>query len=123
MDRRRPAVVITALCVSVAVLGGPAPAVSAAQPVVGNPPIEVTDLPVLSELPPLPAQGEPEESAEEGESSSGEITAVQVLALVLAASVLVAGGLGLALVTRRDRSADLDEQLDRPSPTGPTRSG
>lgn len=120
MDRRRPAAVIGALCVSVAVVGGP---VASAQPVDPAPRVVITDLPVLSELPPLPADGNSDPSGEgtqESEDSGLEMSGVQTVALVLAASVLVAGGLGLALVTRRGRGAEPDDHGGRPQPTAPT---
>lgn len=116
MDRRRPAAVIGALCVSVAVLGGP---VASAQPIETGPRIVITDLPALSELPPLPADGGSETSDEESDDSEREMSGVQIAALVLAAVVLVAGGLGLALVTRRGRGEEPDEQGGRPQPSAP----
>lgn len=125
MDRR-PAAVIGALCVSVAVVGAP---VASAAP--GTAPrVEVGDLPVLSELPPLPADagsdgsGESDASDEEtgtSDESDLEMSGVQTAALVLAMSVLVAGGLGLALVTRRGLGAEPNDQEGRPGPSAGAR--
>lgn len=116
MDRRRPATVIGALCVVVMVLGGPVPAVAQAKLAPG-PRIEVTDLPALSELPPLPASGEPVGSVEEPEFSRDAMSGVQIFALVLAGGVLVAGGFGLALVTRRGRGEHAAGRGERPDPS------
>lgn len=119
MDRRRPAAAIGALCMAVAVLGGPAPAMAQAE-VGAGPRIEVTDLPVLSELPPLPAEGDPADSGEDSESSSVEMSGMEIFALALAGSVLVAGAFGLALVTRRGRGEHGADRGERPDPASST---
>ena len=121
MVRRRPAAVIGALCVSIAVVGasaatGQSPAGGMNQIVDTGSRAAVTDLPVLSELPPLPTEGE---SPEEPVGDAGPVpgmSAVQTGALALAAGVLVAGVVGLTLVTRRGRSEGSGE---RPAPAGP----
>lgn len=108
MVRRRPATVIGALCLSVALIGGPAASVQAVGPDV---PVVVTDLPVLSHLPPLPAEGASPDADDKVEDSAVfGMSGVQTVALALAAAALVAGGMGLALVTRRGRAEVGDEQ-------------
>lgn len=109
----RPAYVIGALCVSVALVG--APAVNAQMDGTG-PNVMVTDLPVLSELPPLPAGAETEDVDEARDPDSFGLSGVQTIAFALAAAALVAGGTGLALVTRRGRSDPVD---NRSEPTDP----
>ena len=113
MVRRRPASMIAALCAAVVLAG--APVASAQLPGPGGRAV-VTDLPVLSELPPLPARGEsPDVDEKEVDDASG-MSGVQIIALALAASALVAGGTGLALVTRRGRG---DLPGEQPARTGP----
>lgn len=115
MVRRRPTSVIAALCATVALVGAPS---VAAQPPGPGVRVVVTELPVLSELPPLPTEGDaPTEEDHEGADTSG-MSGVQSLALALAAVVLVAGGAGLAVVTRRGRGEAPEEQ---PRGTGPLR--
>ncbi|AVZ38311.1 MULTISPECIES: hypothetical protein [unclassified Dietzia] len=125
MVRRRPAAVsgavfiplvvalLVALCLSLAMAGGP---VASAQGTGSGARVEVTDLPVLSELPPLPVEGDSPETEDESDSSPLGISGVQTVALGLAAAVLVAGGMGLAVVTRRGRVVLPEEQAP---PTGP----
>lgn len=123
MVRRRPAAVpgavvvalFIALCLSIAMIGGPA---ASAQGTGSGARVEVTDLPVLSELPPLPVEGDSPEEGDGTESSSLGISGVQTVALGLAAAVLVAGGMGLALVTRRGRAV-LPEDQAAPSDPAP----
>lgn len=109
MYRRRPLVALTTLCVAVAMTGAP---VASAQPPVAPPGAEVSDLPTLSELPPvselpaLPSDEEDEETEVEDDTSESDRSGVQTAALVLAVGALVAGGLGLALVTRRGRAEE-----------------
>ena len=67
MVRRRPAAVIGALCVALAMAGGPAASAEVVGP--GVRPV-VTDLPVLSELPPLPTAGQPPEAEDEGDGEA-----------------------------------------------------
>ncbi|TCW23896.1 hypothetical protein [Dietzia cinnamea] len=113
MVSRRPASVVVALSATIALVGVPA---ASAQPPGPAGRVVVTELPVLSELPPLPTKGgqpivdEPEDTGVFGRSR------VQTVALVLAASVLVAGGTGLALVTRRGRGEPLEDQPPRTDP-------
>lgn len=109
----RHATVIGALCVSVALAGAPA---TNAQMHGTAPRVLVTDLPVLSELPPLPANGEADEVDEEQDPGPFGLSGVQTIAFALAAAALVAGGAGLALVTRRGRSDPVD---GRSEPTDP----
>lgn len=109
----RPATVIGALCVSVALVGAPAAIGQAEGPV---PRVVVTELPALSELPPLPAEGETDEVEDEPDPEPFGLSGVQTIAFALAAAALVAGGTGLALVTRRGRSDPTDE---RSQPTDP----
>lgn len=115
MVRRRPATVIGALCLSVALIGGPAVSVQAVAPGAG---VEVSDLPVLSELPPLPANGDspPVGDVVGDDSAAFGMSGVQTVAWALAAVALVAGGLGLAWVTLRGRGAVADER-PRPADT------
>ncbi|EFV92979.1 MULTISPECIES: hypothetical protein [Dietzia] len=113
MVSRRPASVIAALSATVALVGVPAASAQPPGPAVRG---VVTELPVLSELPPLPTEGgQPVVDEPEGTGVFG-MSGVQTVALVLAASVLVAGGTGLALVTRRGRGEPLDEQPPRTDP-------
>lgn len=109
----RPVTVIGALCVSVAVVGAPAATVHAEET---GPRVVVTDLPVLSELPPLPSGDPSDEEEDDPEREPFALSGVQTIALTLAAAALVAGGAGLALVTQRGRSIPADEQTE---PTGP----
>ena len=123
MVRRRPAAVpgavfvglvvalVVALCLSIAMIGGPA---ASAQGTGSGARVEVTDLPVLSELPPLPVEGDSPDAGDGEDESSLGISGVQTVALGLAAAVLVAGGMGLALVTRRGRAV-LPENQAPPS--------
>lgn len=106
---RRPVTVIGTLCLSVALIGGPAASGQAVAPGAG---VEVSDLPVLSELPPLPVDGDSPEAGELGddESATFGMSGVQTVALALAAVALVAGGMGLAWVTLRGRWQVADEQ-------------
>lgn len=115
MDRRRPLAVIGAFCAVVALQGAP---VASAQVVGAGSRIVVSELPELSELPPLPVEGHDPEPAERSEPSTFGMSAVQTVALVLAVAALVAGGMGLALVTRRGRG-DLPERSNRHTPTPP----
>ncbi|WP_314037636.1 hypothetical protein [Dietzia sp. CH92] len=113
MVSRRPASVIAALSATVALLGVPAASAQPPGPAVRE--VE-TELPVLSELPPLPTRGGQTIVEEpEGDATFG-MSGVQTVALVLAASVLVAGGTGLALVTRRARG---ELPAEQPPGTGP----
>lgn len=120
MVRRRPASMIAALCAAVVLAGAPVasaqlPGPGAQLPDPGGRAV-VTDLPVLSELPPLPSRGEsPDVDEQEVDDASG-MSGVQIIALALAASALVAGGTGLALVTRRGRG---DLPGEQPARTGP----
>ncbi|MBB1029782.1 hypothetical protein G6027_02505 [Dietzia sp. SLG310A2-38A2] len=117
MVRRRPAAVIgaviLALFLSIGMIGGPA---ASAQGTGSGARVEVTDLPVLSELPPLPVEGDSPEEGDGSDSSSLGISGVQTVALGLAAAVLVAGGMGLALVTRRGRAAVPEDQAPPSDP-------
>lgn len=123
MVRRRPAAVIGAvivavivtLCLSIVMIGGPAASAQGSGP---GARIEVTDLPVLSELPPLPVEGDSPDAVDGSDSTSLGISGVQTVALGLAAAALVAGGMGLALVTRRGRAVVAEEQA-RPSDPAP----
>lgn len=115
MERRRPLAVIAALCAVVALHAAP---VATAQVAGAGSRIVVTDLPELSELPPLPVEGVDPESEEKSEPSTFGMSAVQMVALALAVGALVAGGTGLALVTRRGRG-DLSEVSIRRTPTPP----
>lgn len=117
MVRRRPAAVIGALGLSIALIGGPV-ATAQAQPAAPGARVVVTDLPVLSELPPLPVEGDAPETEEAEKSTDFRFSGVQTVALVLAAAALVAGAMGLAVVTRRSRAADAG---DRSRPPGPAR--
>ena len=115
MVRRRPLAVIGALSAAIALQGAP---VASAQVVVGQgPQVMITELPALSELPPLPGEGE-ESEEDEAEADSDGLTAIQMVAFVLAVGALVAGGTGLALVTLRGRGALRDDPLRR-TPTPP----
>lgn len=109
----RPATVIGALCVSVALVGAPA---ATAQAEGTGPRVVVTDLPVLSELPPLPANGETDEVEDESDPQPFGLSGVQTIAFALAAAALVAGGSGLAMVTRRGRSEPTDERSEPAEP-------
>ena len=114
MDRRRPLAVIGAFCAVVALQGAP---VASAQVVGAGSRIVVSDLPELSELPPLPVEGHDPEPAERSEPSTFGMSAVQTVALVLALGALVAGGTGLALVTLRGRgepSEDAPRRTEAP---------
>ncbi|MDX2357880.1 hypothetical protein [Dietzia sp. PP-33] len=113
MVRRRPAAVIGALCLSIVMVGGPAASAQVTGPGPGAR-VEVSDLPVLSELPPLPVEGDSPQSEEGADSTSLGISGVQTVALALAGAALVAGALGLAVVTRRGRSV-VGEERARPS--------
>lgn len=115
MVRRRPLAVIGALCAVIALQGAP---VAMAQDVGPGSRIVVTDLPQLSELPPLPVEGEDPEPEEQSEPKADGMSAVQMGALVLAVGVLVAGGTGLALVTRRARG-EVTEEPSLPGSTPP----
>ena len=113
MVPRRSASMIAALCATIVWAGAP---VASAQLLETGARTVVTELPVLSELPPLPAEGEPSVADEKEDPDTSGMSGVQTVALALAAAVLVAGGTGLALVTRRGRG----EQPDEPPPqTGP----
>lgn len=115
MVRRRPASMIAALCAAVVLAGAPIASAQAQLPGPGGREV-VTDLPMLRELPPLPSKGEsPDLEEHEVEDTSG-MSGVQIIALALAAAALVAGGTGLALVTRRGRGGLPGEQ---PARTGP----
>lgn len=116
MVRRRPLAVIGALCAVIALQGAPAATAQVPEP---GPRVVITDLPALSQLPPLPAGGE--DAAEEKAPDEGTfgMSAVQMVALVLAVGALVAGGTGLALVTRRGRGTP-PEEAPRRAPTPPT---
>lgn len=115
MVRRRPLAVIGALSAAIALQGAP---VASAQVVVGpGPQVMITELPALSELPPLPGEGE-ESEEDEAEADSDGLTAIQMVAFVLAVGALVAGGTGLALVTLRGRGALRGDPLRR-TPTPP----
>lgn len=119
MDRRRPAAVIGAFCASVALLGVPE---AVAQPLGPNPAAPLDELPVLSELPPLPTDGEDSGSSEETDESDfglGGMSGVQTVALGLAGTVLVAGGVGLAVVTRRGKGEGRQAPGDRRDPDHP----
>lgn len=119
MVRRRPLAVIGALCAVIALQGAPVGMAQGAGP---GSRIVVTDLPQLSELPPLPVEGEDPEPEEQSEPSTFGMSVVQIVALVLALGVLVAGGMGLALVTRRGRG-ELSEGPPRRTPTPPRAAG
>lgn len=112
MVRRRPASTIAALCAAVVLVG--APTSSAQLPGPGT--RVVTELPVLSELPPLPSEGDERVVDEQEDADTTGMSGVQTIALALAAAVLVAGGTGLALVTRRTRGELPDEQPPRTGP-------
>lgn len=114
---RRPLTVIGTLCLSIALIGGPAASVQAVGPGAG---VVVSDLPVLSELPPLPADGDSSEAGDVvgDESTDFGMSGVQTVALVLAAAALVAGGMGLAWVTLRGRGQVADEQSRPTDPAG-----
>ena len=116
MVRRRPAAVIGTLCVALAMVVAPSAPVHAVGP---GPRVVVTELPGLSELPPLPGAGETTEEDDDDEDSTlSGMSGVQTVALGLALAALVAGGAGLALVTRRGRDELPD---DRSARTGPVR--
>jgi hypothetical protein len=100
MVRRRFFAVIGALCAVVALQGAPA---ASAQGVDTVARVAVAELPELRELPPLPAEGYAPEVEKPPVVAPYGMSAVQTVALVLAAGALVAGGTGLALVTRRGR--------------------
>ncbi|UVE94252.1 hypothetical protein [Dietzia sp. B32] len=106
MVRRRPASMFVALCATFVLVGAPVASAQFPDPGVRA---EVTDLPVLSELPPLPSKGESPHVDEQEDTGSSGMSGVQITALALAAAVLVAGGAGLALVTRRGRGVLPDE--------------
>lgn len=111
MVRRRPAAVIGTLCVALAVVVAPSAPVQAVGP---GARVVVTELPGLSELPPLPGAGETPKQDDDEDSALVGMSGVQTVALALALAVLVAGGAGLALVTRRGRDELPD---DRPART------
>lgn len=114
MVRRRPLAVIAALGAVIALQGAP---VAVAQDMGSGSRMVVTDLPELSELPPLPVEGEDPEPEEQSEPSTFGMSAVQTVALVLALGALVAGGTGLALVTLRGRgepSEDAPRRTEAP---------
>ncbi|MCY1659036.1 hypothetical protein OVA21_17890 [Dietzia sp. SL131] len=113
MVRRRPASMIAALCAAVVLAG--APMASAQLPGPAGRAV-VTDLPVLSELPPLPSRGAPADVDEQEVDDTSGMSGVQIIALTLAGAALVAGGTGLALVTRRGRG---DLPGEQPARTGP----
>lgn len=115
MVRRQPLAVIGALCAVIALQGAP---VALAQGMGTGSQMVVTELPELSQLPPLPAEGEDPEPEERSEPSTFGMSAVQTAALVLAVGALVAGGTGLALVTRRGRG-EPSEESPRRTPTPP----
>lgn len=117
MVRRRPAAVIGAFGLSIALIGGPNATIQAQAPVAGAR-VVVTDLPVLSELPPLPGEGEAPAAEDAEESTDFKFSGVQTVALVLAGAVLVAGAIGLTVVTRRGRVTVAE---DRSGPPGPAR--
>lgn len=120
MVRRRPAAVIGALGLSIALIGGPVAAAQTPQTPQAQPGtrVVVTDLPVLSELPPLPVEGENSETEDAEKPSDFRFSGVQTVAFVLAAAALVAGAMGLAVVTRRGRAGIAE---DRSRPPGPAR--
>ncbi len=121
MNRRRPATVVSTLCVTAALIGAP---VAAAQPAGSGARITVEELPTLRELPPLPADGVgPETTEEADESGGGGVSGIQTAALVLAGSVLVVGALGLAVVTGRGRGDEPEDKSDQPGPAGVRPSG
>lgn len=113
MVSRRHASVIAALSATIALVGVPAASAQAPGPGVRE---VVTELPVLSELPPLPTRGGQTVVEEPEDDGTFGMSGVQTVALVLAASVLVAGGTGLALVTRRGRGELPGEQAPRTGP-------
>ena len=113
MVRRRSASMIAALCATVVLAGAP---MASAQLLETGAGAVVTELPVLSELPPLPSEGEPSVVDEKEDPDTSGMSGVQTVALALAAAVLVAGETGLALVTRRGRGDLPDEP---PPQTGP----
>lgn len=114
MDRR-PAAMIAAACAAVALAGAPT---AGAQPFgVGDAAPEI-EYPVLSELPPLPAEGGDESPADETDPSDSTFSGIQTAAFVLAGVVLVAGAAGLTLVTRRGRGEDPHAADERPDPHG-----
>lgn len=116
MDRRRPAAALGAACLAVALAGAPA---ADARPMGADRGFSGIEFPVLSELPPLPADGNGHDPTGAPEPSDSAVSGVQTVALVLAGSVLIAGGLGLALVTRRGRGDEPEEPADRPDRTEP----
>lgn len=122
MFRRRPAAVIGTLCVAFALVG--APTAPEAQAVGPGFRVVVTELPVLSELPPLPAAGETPEEEDDDEEGSAPfgMSGVQSVALALALAALVAGGVGLAVVTRRGLGDPADERPPRPGRIPPHHS-
>jgi len=85
--------------------------------VVGDAAPEI-EYPVLSELPPLPAEGGDESPADETDPSDSTFSGIQTAAFVLAGVVLVAGAAGLTLVTRRGRGEDPHAADERPDPHG-----
>ena len=113
MVRRRPATVIGALCVALTVVVVPSAPVHAVGP---GARVVVTELPGLTELPPLPTAGEPSDNDDEVDSTLNGMSVVQTVALALALAVLVAGGVGLAVVTRRGRGDLPDDRLARTGP-------
>lgn len=119
MVRRRPATVIGALCLSIAMVGTP---VAWGEAVDMGPRGVVTDLPQLSELPPLPAHGTSTEEGDEAGSSPFGMSGVQSVALGLAAAALVVGAMGLAYVTYRGRGDLPDWQTGGAGPAGEQRS-
>lgn len=111
---RRPAAMIAAACTAVALVGAPAAAAQSFG--VGNA-APAIDYPVLSELPPLPADGG-ESAGDEAGSSDSTFSGIQAAAFVLAGVVLVAGAAGLTLVTRRGRGEDQPAAHERSEPHG-----
>lgn len=117
MDRRRPAALLGAVGVALALVATPA---AEARPFGVDSDLSGIEVPVLSELPPLPENGATVDPTGQAEPSDSRLSGVQTAALVLAGSVLVAGGVGLALVTRRGDGTDQqdlpDEAPERPDP-------
>ena len=117
MERRRPTAVLGGLCAAFALVTVPAATAppATAQAFGPDAPLTVDRLPELRELPPLPSDGVPADGGEEESSDDGS-SGVQTAALVLAGTVLVAGGLGLAVVTRRGRTETPADRPGHPTP-------